>query len=305
MTTLMQDVEIQHDVPIPTWFGVGGGASRFVRARTEAQLERCLEIDPSLRMLGDGANLLVDDDGVSELVVSVAGGELAATRILTNGWVHAGAGADLPRLVLDTVRMGLAGLEGLGGIPATVGGAVLMNAGGAYGQISDAIQRVHVIDRAGRTRELQRSDIAFGYRTSGLNEFIITGAEFRLTPSAPSAVRERLKEVMAYKKRTQPMGERSAGCAFKNPTIGEALFLEGLDPFAPGSRVSAGLLIDRAGCKGLRIGSAVVSERHANFLTAEVGGRARDVIVLMGEVQRRVHDAFGVRLQREVVVWSR
>ncbi len=119
--------------PIPTWFGVGGGAERFARPQTAAQLARLLRDNPGMRILGDGANLLVDDDGVPELVVSLKQGEFAAVDWSADGLVRAGAGADLPRLVTESVRRGLRGLEGLGGVPASVGGAAIMNAGGAFG----------------------------------------------------------------------------------------------------------------------------------------------------------------------------
>lgn len=295
---------------IPTWFGIGGSAERFAAPSSADELAKCIEIDPTLRVLGDGANLLVDDDGVPELVVSLKSGSFAATHVQQgNPHVTAGAGADLPRLILDTARVGLAGLEGLGGIPATIGGAAIMNAGGAFGQIADRIVRVHALARTGRPVILPRDQIEFSYRHSGLTDFIITSVDFELTPDDPAAVRARLKEVMAYKKGSQPMAENSAGCAFKNAsldrdfsgvrTTGERIEIP------VGKRVPAGLLIDLSGCKGLRVGGAMVSPLHANFIVTEPGATARDVISLMNEVVRRVHDAHGVTLEREVVVWSR
>lgn len=221
----------------------------------------------------------------------------------------AGAGADLPRLIVESARLGLAGLEGLGGIPATVGGAIIMNAGGAFGQIADAVARVHAIDRQGRERVLERRDIPFAYRHSGLTDLIITSVEFTLTPGDPKVVRERLKDVMAYKKSSQPMADRSAGCCFKNAALDRPFTAtkptgDRFD-FPVGRLVPAGLLIELAGCKGLAIGGASVSQRHANFLVTTPDARARHVIDLMSEVVRRVHDAFGLTLQREVIVWSR
>lgn len=299
-------IPIERDAPIVTWFGVGGRADRLARPRTTDELRACLALDPSLRVLGDGANLLVDDDGVAELVVvldahafraAAPTGERSGDAVI----VRAGAGAKLPKLINESVRLGLAGLEGLGGIPATVGGALVMNAGGAFGQIADAVVRVHAIDREGRDVTLDRSDIGFGYRRSGLDGLLLTACDFALHPAETKALRARHLEVMEYKKRTQPLAAQSAGCCFKNPTLDRAL--EGIG--APGERVSAGLLIDRAGCKGLAVGSARVSDRHANFLVPERDGRARDVIALMDVVARRVFEAFGVRLEREVVVWRR
>jgi len=309
-------MRIERDAPISTWFGVGGRADRLARPGSVDELRACVLEEPRLRMLGDGANLLVDDDGVEGLVVSLNSAPMSGWEISTReaGLVRAMAGANLPRLILDCVRAGLGGLEGLGGIPATLGGALVMNAGGSFGQISDSVERVHALDRAGNAVVLERGDIGFSYRHSGLNELIVVSADLRLTPGDAGALRARLKDVMQYKKESQPMGARSAGCAFRNPTItgdvigprGEVIArAEG----GAGKRVSAGMLIDKAGCKALAVRSASVSERHANFLVVDSsfkpGARARDVIELMALVQQRVLDAFGVRIEPEVVVWRR
>ncbi len=305
----MSDPQIEHDAPIPTWFRIGGRAERFCVPASVSELRQCLEIEPDLRVLGDGANLLVDDDGVPGLVVSLARC-CTSVRPLGPDWssglMHAGAGVNLPKLIHEAGRLGLAGLEGLGGIPASIGGAIVMNAGGAFGEIGRVVERVHALDRAGREVVIERRDLKFGYRASGLGGLIITGVDLALEPGAdPAALRTRLKEVMAYKAKSQPMADNSAGCCFKNPTLTSNLTTGEGEHFAAGSRVGAGLLIDRAGLKGLRIGGASVSDRHANFIVTAEGAAARDVIQLMDEVARRVHERFGVALQREVVVWSR
>lgn len=293
---------IENDVPISTWFRIGGRADRFARPTSAVQLKECIKIDPALRVLGDGANLLVDDGGVSELVVELSAPALrAVTFDDKTGVVRAGAGAKLPQLINETVRRGLSGLHVLGGIPATVGGALVMNAGGTFGQIADCVVKVHAIDRQGRDITLERAKIPFAYRRSGLSELIITGAEFQLTPGDRATLRTSHLEVMQYKKRTQPMAENSAGCAFKNPTL--TTDISGLGK--TGERLSAGMLIDRAGCKGLCIGGAAVSERHGNFLVATPDAKARDVIALMELVTQRVRDSFGVTLEPEVVIWRR
>jgi UDP-N-acetylmuramate dehydrogenase len=182
-----------------------------------------------------------------------------------------------------------------------IGGALVMNAGGAFGQICDSVVRVHGLDRRGREGVLERGQIEFGYRHSGLNELIITGAELLLPPGNPAMLRARLKDVMAYKKNSQPMAENSAGCCFKNPTLAHEL----KDIGPTGQRVSAGMLIDKAGCKGMRVGGAMVSPRHGNFVVTGPGAKARDVIELMDLMVKRVHAAFGVVIQPEVVVWRR
>lgn len=295
-------LQIERDAPIPTWFGVGGRADRLVRVSSVDDVRACLEIDPALRVLGDGANLLVADEGVGELVISMATPEMSGFEIDgATGRVVAMGGASLARLVTSTVRAGLAGLEGLGGIPATIGGAVIMNAGGAFGQVADVVERVHGLDRQGREVVLDRDEIAFGYRRSGLRGIVVTRVDLRLERGDPMALRERLKETMAYKKGSQPMAAKSAGCVFKNPTLERDV--DGVG--RAGERVGAGLVIDRAGCKGMAVGGASVSERHANFIVTAPGARANDVLALIERVRGRVAERFGVRLETEVVIWRR
>ena len=295
MTPAVSDLVVERNAAIHTWFGVGGGADALIRPVGASEIRAAMrEFDgATVRVLGDGANLLVDDGGVDGLVI-------ATERMTDIRWpaeplgrlVYADAGASLQRLVVESVRRGLAGLEGLGGVPASLGGAVRMNAGGAFGQMSDVVERVFALTRRGEPVELTREQIDFDYRESGLQSLIITGAELRLSPDDPARLRDRLKEVMSAKKASQPLGADSAGCAFRNPTV-------------EGMRVSAGRLIDEAGCKGMRIGRAIVSDVHANFIVAEAGARARDVLSLMKRVVDRVHDHCGVALVREVVVWKR
>lgn len=293
-------VVIEHEAEIPTWFGVGGRARRLARPRTLDELRQCLEIDPALRVLGDGANLLVSDSGVDELVVALTAPDMRSVMWdEARGRVIAMAGASLPRLVAKAASLGLAGLEGLGGIPATVGGAVVMNAGGRFGQIADVVACVHVLTRDGREVRLARSDIPFDYRHSGLGDSIVLAAELQLTHDAPAAIRRRLMQVMAYKKRTQPLAARSAGCCFRNPVLPHDIDQIG----HAGERVSAGRLIEHCGCRGLTVGGAAVSGEHANFLVVRPGARARDVLELMDLVAARVYERLGVRLEREVVVW--
>lgn len=279
--------------PIPTWFGIGGAADALVAPASLEELRAALEArDPAsgpVRTLGDGANLLVDDDGVDGLVVCTS--QLGDVRWSESG-VTAGAGARLPLLVAEACRRGLSGLEGLGGIPASLGGAVRMNAGGAFGEIGPLVRRVVALDHDGRAVELSDAELRFGYRRSNLGDLIIAEAELRLGRAEPADLRAKLKQVMEHKKHAQPLGASSAGCVFQNPEV-------------DGRRVSAGRLIDRAGLKGARAGGAVVSDQHANFIVAEEGAKAADVLALITLVQERVRDALGIELHRELVVWSR
>lgn len=313
-------IPIELDAPIPTWFRIGGRAERFARVDSTESLRAAIELDPNLRVLGDGANLLVDDDGVAELVVQFAKPNAAAlaasiadaasqARGSDQAIMRLSVGCELPEVIVQCVRAGWGGLEGLGGIPASLGGAVIMNAGGAFGQIADVVHRVRAVNRQGHVVTLDRREIGFDYRRSGLNHLIVTEVELSLTRQDAAALRAKLKDVMAYKKSTQPLAADSAGCVFKNPTL--AVATPGLASIGwtgdtgTGSRVSAGFLIDKAGCKGMNVGGATVSERHGNFIVTMNGATARDVIDLMSRVSVHVHDRFGVRLHPEVVIWSR
>jgi UDP-N-acetylmuramate dehydrogenase len=297
---------IEANAPIETWFGVGGGADTLARPRTEDELVDVLRMfaGQKVRVLGEGANLLVHDDGVDGLVVSLErmrgvdyhgydiGGSAERRRAVT---ITAQAGANLPKLVVESVRLGLSGLENFGGIPASVGGAIAMNAGGAFGSIEDVVECVRAVTQTGERLEIPHDELDFGYRRSGLEHLIITSVDFNLVQNPDAQqdrIRQRLKDVMAYKKDSQPLAERSAGCVFKNPTI-------------RGARMSAGMLIDEAGCKGLRVGGATVSNRHANFIVAEDGASAADVIELIERVRERVGERHDVQLEPEVVIWRR
>lgn len=301
-TTL--EVPIECGAPIPTWFGVGGRADRLAHPSTLEELQVLLAAAPDLRVLGDGANLLVDDAGVGELVVRLDRGEFQRVDVSADGRVRVGAGVHLFKLINRTVHAGLAGLEVLAGIPASVGGALAMNAGGAFGQIADVVERVHALDPAsGRAVTLDKREVGFAYRSGGvLRGLVVTSAELSLDPTDPARVTARRDQCNAYKLRTQPMNAHSAGCCFKNPTLRAELPGVG----KAGERVSAGLLIDLAGLKGTRIGGAEINQRHGNFIVVDKEhATASDVLRLMDAVTARVLDFFAVRLEPEVVVWRR
>ncbi len=310
-------MDILRDQPLSTWFGVGGRAKRLAKPATLDELRECLRLDPRLRILGDGANLLVRDEGVEELVVSLAQGEFAQVSVADAGAhaiVSAGAGVKLPQLINDCVKQGLAGLEVLGGIPASVGGAAVMNAGGAFGETGAVVHAVHGLLRegdGGTPRTFTKVQCHFGYRhtllgidtprgpAGAVKDFIITRVDFRLKKGDPAALRKRLLEVMEYKKKSQPLAENSAGCVFKNPTLTDEL--PGIA--VAGRTVSAGMLIDKAGCKGMKVGGAEVSSVHGNFITTKPYAKAADVIELIAQVRAKVQATFAVELQTEVVIW--
>ena len=174
----------------------------------------------------------------------------------------------------------------MAGIPGTVGGGVRMNAGGKFGDFGANIQRVTVMDACGNVFERTRDDLIFEYRRTNIVAPYILSAELELEIDDPEACTRRTKEIWMYKQSTQPLNTKSAGCMFKNP--------RGL---------SAGSLIDQAGLKGLRIGNAEVSSKHANFIIAHPGCTAADIQKLVEEVKQRVDAKHGVRLETEVKMW--
>lgn len=289
------NIPIEQDAPLGerTWYRTGGRAQYLARPASTAQLaslvHRCFEKHMPIRVLGSGANLLVRECGVPGMVISLD--DPAFAQVQYDGTtVTAGPGADLMELVIETARRGLAGLDVLAGIPATVGGAVRMNAGGAMGDIGSSVASVTIMTENGQTYQRDRDDLVFGYRTTNIDGPIILDTVFELTEDDPAEVRQRVKQAFFYKKASQPMGARSAGCAFKNPPKDQA--------------PPAGKLIDDAGLKGFALGSAQVSPVHGNFITiSDTPGKADDVADLVEHVRQIVKDKFGVQLQREVVIW--
>jgi UDP-N-acetylmuramate dehydrogenase len=276
-------IESLRDEPLGprTTFKIGGAADALVRPADETELADALgaarECDIPWRLLGAGANLLVGDAGVRGAVFSLG-------RLNRRTGLHVQAGCSLPQLVKETVDEGLAGLECLAGVPATVGGAIAMNAGGRHGDISRSIRYIDVLTPDGKLKRLPRAEIPFRYRSWGLAGHVAVAAAFDLTPD-PQA-RARYDEILADKKATQPLGSPNAGCVFKNPAGN-----------------SAGRLIDQAGLKGARVGRAHVSRKHANFIVNEGGATARDVHGLIDTIRGRVRDRFGVELELEVLTW--
>jgi len=298
---LVDDLSIrcQFDAPLGplTWYNVGGNAQCLAHPASQAQLgelvKRCHENAVPLRIIGSGANLLVREGTVPGVVVRLD--DAAWNQIQVEGnIIRAGAGYGLMRLVAEAARLGLDGLAQVAGIPASVGGAIRMNAGGTYGDVGQAVKTVQVMSAAGQVYHRDRDDLVFGYRRTNITAPLILQAEFEFQETDSKELVKRVKEIYFYKTNSQPFSEKSAGCSFKNPPEDDAN--------AQGR--PAGMLIDQAGLKGHAIGSAMVSEVHANFIVADKkDARAEDVYRLMEHVQQVVADRFGVSLQREVIVW--
>ena len=280
-------MKLEHDVPIGpmTTYRVGGRAARFARIDSEddlvavAALVREEEVD--VLVVGNGSNLLVSDGGFGGLAVVL--GDAFASIDVEGAVVTAGGAASLPVTARRTAAAGLTGFEWAVGVPGSIGGAVRMNAGGHGSDMAASLTRVRVIDlRTGDDGWMAASDLAFAYRHSAITaDQVVLAAELTLAPGDRERAEAEISEIVRWRREHQPGGQ-NAGSVFTNP---------------PGD--NAGRLIDTAGCKGLRRGSAMVSEKHANFFIADAGGRADDVLALMLEVQRRVLDVHGVQLVPE------
>ena len=272
-----------------TWFQLGGPAEFFAEPENPDQLigllNRCHEEGVEARVLGQGSNILVGDEGVPGMVIRLTALEFG--RIAIDGRrVTVGGGANLGRLVTTSVHRGLAGMEMLVGIPGTVGGALHGNTGSHGGDIGQWTASATVLTPAGETIERTRDDLFFGYRESNLDEGVVLEAVLELEEDDPRELARRMQKQWIIKRANQPMGHQCAGCIFKNPR-----------------GASAGELIDKCGLKGTRIGGAVVSERHANFIVAEPHCTSQDVLRLIELVRSQVNDRMDVRLELEIEVW--
>lgn len=274
-----------------TTLGVGGPASWVVEPRTRAELMLAVkELHAAglpWRVLGHGSNLLVSDAGLPEVVIHTRSMKAIYHDGEREHALRCEAGASLARLVSVAHELGLAGAEGLIGIPGTVGGAVAGNTGGGALAIGDLLQEVTLVEPDGTARAVPCTRDDFGYRRSPFRGQVVLDAVIGLCPDTRPAIFERMSAVLRAKAESQPLAARSAGCMFKNPV---------------GS--SSGRLIDEAGCKGLAEGAARISARHANFVLNEGGARASDVWRLLERVRERVCRASGVQLEFEVERWG-
>ncbi len=283
---------LRRDVPLAelTWFKLGG-AARYMFSPTSVDELRAAwhyarQQGWPVRVLGGGANLLVADEGFDGLVLRLDAPAFTGVRV-DGDRVHVGGGADLMRLARDVSYRGFAGLEFLAGIPGTVGGAVRMNAGGKYGAMSDVVESATLLAPDGAVCTLPADALSFGYRHSALGDRIVLEAVLRVAADDAAVVKSRFQQIWQEKKNAQPMAEHCAGCIFKNP---------------PGE--SAGRLIDQAGLKGLAEGRARVSPVHGNFIVADAGAQAGDVLALIERVRAGVKEHAGVDLELEIEIWS-
>jgi UDP-N-acetylmuramate dehydrogenase len=282
-------VRRQEPLAMHTWFQLGGAAEYFAEPRNPDELialvRRCREEEIPVRVLGNGSNLLVRDEGVPGMVLRLSAPAFAQIDV-DGQTITAGGGARLGHVVTTAVHEGLAGLEVLVAIPGTLGGALHGNAGAHGGDIGQWTVRATVVAATGEVYDREREELEFGYRQSNLDELVILEAQLYLERDDPRELARRLQKQWIIRKASQPMGHQCAGCVFKNPR-----------------GMTAGELIERAGLKGTRIGGAVVSERHANFIIAEPECTSSDVLRLIDMIRGQVHQRLGVELELELEIW--
>ncbi len=291
MATLSGINCVRENVPLAerAWLKVGGAAQFFAEPNSidelQAVITRCHNEGLNARLLGGGSNVLVRDEGVKGIIISLVADVFTKIQI-TGRRATVGGGANLANAITVTVGVGLAGLEPLVGIPGTVGGALHGNAGSHGGDIGQWVCAATVISRSGEILQRDRGDLVFAYRQSSLDELVILSAEFELEEEDPVEVTKRLQKQWIVKKANLPMAHENTGCIFKNPR-----------------GMSAGMLIDQCGLKGESVGGVEVSQRHANFFVAKAGATAKDVLQLIDVVRNRVAERMGVELETEIEIW--
>ncbi len=293
--TILPHISMEYSEPMAkhTSFRIGGPAEVMAFPKSEEELAELLkacdreQIRPQI--LGAGTNVLAPDEGLSGLVICLkdclGGMEQISDRV-----IRVYAGVTMARAAVFAANLSLSGLEFAHGIPGTVGGGVYMNAGAYGGEISQVCSRVKVMDREGNFSERTGEQMQFSYRHSSLEEsgHIVVWAEFTLLPQDENVIREKMQELMAKRRASQPLDLPSAGSAFKRPAQGYAA-----------------ALIDQVGLKGFCVGKAAVSQKHAGFAVNLGGATAQDVKHLLEAVALQVWEQTGIRLEPEIRIWQR
>ncbi|MEP6888027.1 MAG: UDP-N-acetylmuramate dehydrogenase [Nitrospirales bacterium] len=280
--------EVRFKAPLKEWtsFRIGGPADVLVIPHDVDDLCRLLRqaraAKAPLFVIG-GTNVLVRDGGIRGIVVSLS--KLKGIADQPNAVVYAEGGVTMPVLLQHSISRSLSGLEWAAGIPGTVAGCVVMNAGTRLGEMKDAVKAVRIASPSGTLKDVPASAIPFSYRRARVPRGIVAGVWLQLTPGVKNTIQTVVKDYLRYRKDTQPLTMPNAGCAFKNP-----------------KPEAAGQLIEAAGLKGCRIGDAQVSEKHANFIVNRGDARADDVMALIAQVRRIVEEKAGVKLELELKI---
>lgn len=286
----LSDIALKQGEPMcrHTSFQIGGPVSVMVFPTDARQMQTIFSLAAEYRikpmLLGAGSNMLAPDEGLDTLMIETRTG-MKEISLPEPDVISADCGVTLSRLAVFAAEKGLTGLEFAHGIPGTLGGGVYMNAGAYGGELSQVLVSATVMDVRGNISELPAEELELGYRHSRFMEdpLVILSARVRLRPGDPEAIRARMTELMSKRKTSQPLEYPSAGSTFKRPATGYAA-----------------ALIEEAGLKGLAVGGAQVSEKHAGFVINTGRATARDVLKLMEQVQQRVKEHSGVILEPEV-----
>jgi UDP-N-acetylmuramate dehydrogenase len=289
-STEIIDSIFRYDVPLQryTSFKTGGIAEIFAEPRNISELRKvlqfCKDEQKRIFILGNGSNILVNDNGIQGVVIHLGNDFKEIKRDGKN--IFSKAGVKLPQLIRKTVLWGLGGLDVLTGIPGTIGGAVKMNAGGKYGCISEMINSITTMKFDGEIKNINRKDIEFTYRGCNLNKQIIIEVEFLLKESKKEKILERMDEIYKEKKRKQPLSTLNAGCIFKN---------------TPYFKVAE--LIEKADLKGKKVGGASISQKHANFIVNTGNATSTDILKLIRIIRETIKKKYDVTLETEIQIW--
>lgn len=280
----------QEPLSAHTTFRIGGPASFYMIPENAEEIREGIHFAKEREFpfitIGRGSNMLFPDEGYHGVVIEIGSG-MNEIEYSGAGKIRAQAGALLSAIASEAARHSLTGFEFAGGIPGTLGGAVVMNAGAYGGEIKDCIVSARVMDSAGNESILSREQLELGYRTSVIQSRgdLVLDAEFQFEPGDPREIRERMKELNAKRRDKQPLEFASAGSTFKRP---EGHF--------------AGKLIEDAGLRGYRIGDAQVSEKHCGFVVNRGHATAKEVLAVICDVQKKVLESSGVKLEPEVKI---
>lgn len=282
------EIRVQEPMSRHVSFRIGGPAAVMAFPRTEGELAQLLRFSRKEQLtpviLGAGTNVLPPDDGLDNLVICLMGG-LQTLRCLEGSMLEVGAGVTMAKAAVFACEQGLSGLEFAHGIPGTVGGGIFMNAGAYGGEMSQIAVETTVMDFEGNLRQVTGAEQGFVYRSSAFQamDAIIVRTTFRLESGDRAVIKEKMQELAQKRRNSQPLNLPSAGSTFKRPVGGYAA-----------------ALIDEAGLKGLRVGGAAVSTKHAGFVVNDEGATCADVQELIAEIQARVLSHSGILLEPEV-----
>lgn len=285
LTAACKSLRVKEPLSRHTSWAIGGPADYFAEVGSLRELQALRQVVSQHHLpyffLGAGSNLLVSDRGIRGLVIHLLGDFRHIS--FNSPHVTVGAGAWMPTLSKQCAEKGLAGVESLIGVPGTVGGGVVMNAGTREGVLGDVVESVKVLDEQAQAQSIPLEKLGFTYRHSNAMGWWITEATLLLRPEDRSSIMARVESLLQYRTRTQPLATSNCGSVFKNPP-----------------NDAAARLIEQAGMKGVAVGGARVSERHANFILNEKQASAQDVRELMTQIQRKVQAQFSVHLEPEV-----